>query len=51
MKDLPDRFTLLVLRELEVVCQPLSWADAMDMPVGTVMSSLSRPDRRFAARS
>src|SRR5262249_37760990 len=45
LNDLPDRFReLLVLREL----QGLSYrelADAMRMPIGTVMSSLSRARR------
>jgi RNA polymerase sigma-70 factor (ECF subfamily) len=47
MKDLPDRFrTLLVLRELEGLSY-LELADAMDMPMGTVMSSLSRARQAF----
>ncbi len=47
MKDLPDRFrTLLVLRELEGLSYR-ELADAMDMPVGTVMSSLSRARQAF----
>jgi len=47
MKDLPDRFrTLLVLRELEGLSYR-ELADAMDMPLGTVMSSLSRARQAF----
>ena len=47
MKDLPDRFrTLLVLRELEGLSYR-ELADAMDMPVGTVMSGLSRARQAF----
>jgi len=47
LKNLPDRFrTLLVLREVE----GLSYrevADAMDIPMGTVMSGLSRARQAF----
>ena len=47
MKGLPDRFrTLLVLRELEGLLYR-ELADVMDMPVGTVMSSLSRARQAF----
>ena len=42
MSDLPDRFReLLVLRELEGLSYR-ELADAMDIPMGTVMSGLSR---------
>ena len=47
MKDLPERFrTLLVLRELEGLSYQ-ELADAMDIPIGTVMSSLSRARQAF----
>jgi len=47
MKNLPDRFrTLLVLRELEGLSYR-ELADAMDIPVGTVMSGLSRARQAF----
>jgi len=47
MKNLPDRFrTLLVLRELEGLSYR-ELADTMDLPMGTVMSSLSRARQAF----
>jgi RNA polymerase sigma-70 factor (ECF subfamily) len=47
MKNLPDRFrTLLVMRELEGLSYR-ELADAMDIPIGTVMSSLSRARQAF----
>ena len=47
MKVLPERFrTLLVLRELEGLSYR-ELADAMDIPIGTVMSSLSRARQAF----
>ena len=49
MRSLPDRFrTLLVLRELEGLSYR-ELADTMDIPVGTVMSSLSRARQAFRA--
>ncbi len=47
MSDLPDRFReLLVLRELEGLSYR-ELADEMDIPMGTVMSSLSRARQAF----
>ncbi len=47
MNDLPDRFRdLLVLRELEGLSYR-ELADEMDIPMGTVMSSLSRARQAF----
>src|SRR4030095_4797085 len=47
MKMLPERFrTLLVLREIEGLSYR-ELADAMDVPMGTVMSGLSRARRAF----
>jgi len=47
MSHLPDRFhELLVLRELEGLSYR-ELADVMDIPIGTVMSSLSRARQAF----
>jgi RNA polymerase sigma-70 factor (ECF subfamily) len=47
MSDLPDRFReLLMLRELQGLTYR-ELADAMAMPMGTVMSSLSRARQAF----
>jgi len=49
MRDLPDRFReLLVLRELEGLSYR-ELADEMGIPMGTVMSSLSRARQAFRA--
>jgi RNA polymerase sigma-70 factor (ECF subfamily) len=49
MRNLPDRFRqLLVLRELEGLSYR-ELADEMDIPMGTVMSSLSRARQAFRA--
>jgi RNA polymerase sigma-70 factor, ECF subfamily len=47
LKDLPDRFReLLVLRELEGLSYQ-ELADVLEIPIGTVMSGLSRARRAF----
>ena len=47
MQDLPDRFrALLVLRELEELSYR-ELADVMEVPIGTVMSGLSRARQAF----
>ena len=49
MRNLPDRFReLLVLRELEGLSYR-ELADEMGIPIGTVMSSLSRARQAFRA--